>query len=180
MGSGGPLPGGIGPGHGAGAPGSLRLRGSGSLGNWWTPDRIKHAVERLQKEAGLSETGAAGLVARWAGIEAAGGPGSHNNVGGGHSGIGQWSDISRGGAAMRGADFDTQIGHAIDELKTTEARAAAVLRNAKTPEEGARGASMFERAEHYNPSTGIDDWTARTPVGKVIDVLRGGKAKESL
>ena len=173
MGSGGPLPSGIGPGHGAGAPGSLRLRGSGSLGNWWTPDRIKHAVERLQKEAGLSEAGAAGLVARWSGIEAAGGPGSHNNVGGGHSGIGQWSDISRGGAAMRGADFDTQISHAIDELKTTEARAAAVLRNAKTPEEGARGASMFERAENYNPSTGIDDWTASTPVGKVLSILHG-------
>jgi hypothetical protein len=185
IGSGGPLPGSgggaspyvHGPGPDHGAPPGLRLRGSGSLGNWWTPDRIKHAVERLQKEAGLSEAGAAGLVARWSGIEAAGGPGSHNNIGGGHSGIGQWSDVSRGGAAMRGADFDTQIGHAIDELKTTEAQAAAVLRNAKTPEEGARGASMFERAEHYNPSTGLDDWTSRTPVGKVLDILHDGKRK---
>jgi hypothetical protein len=36
---------------------------------------------------------------------------------------------------------------------------------------------MFERAEHYNPSTGLDDWTSRTPVGKVLDILHDGKRK---
>jgi hypothetical protein len=163
---------------GGGAPAGIRLRGSGSLGTWWTPDRIQHAADRLQKEAGLSEAGAAALVARWAGVEAASGPSARNNIGGGHWGIGQWSR-DRGGVQFANASFDQQLGHAIDELKTTESRAGNVLRSAKTPEEGARGASMYERAEHYNPATGTDDWTSRTPVNKVLKQLKHPHGKNA-
>jgi hypothetical protein len=69
-------------------------------------------------------------------------------------------------------DFDDQIGHAVKELNGPERRAAEQLRNAKTVFDAARGASMFERAEHYNRATGIDDFTMRTPVGKVLDNIR--------
>ena len=166
-------------GEGARDASTLRDRAAGGELVVAGQDHNSLVEANCSKSAGLSEARRAGVVAhRW----------SWDQSGRRASRIAQrcWRGafrdrangrIARGGAAMRGADFDTQIGHAIDELKTTEARAAAVLRNAKTPEEGARGASMFERAEHYNPSTGIDDWTARTPVGKVIDVLRRGEGR---
>lgn len=176
IGSGGPLPSGPGRSADHGASLGIRLRGSGSVGTWWTADRVQHAVTRLMNEAGLSEAGAAGLVARWAGIEAPGGPASHNNIGGGHSGIGQW-DPNRGGPAMLGASFDDQISHAVSELKTTESRAASVLRNARTPKEGARGASIYERAGGYDALTGMDAFTSSTPVGKILAIIHGAKRK---
>jgi hypothetical protein len=126
------------------------------------------------KEAGLSREGAAGLVARWSAIEASGGPASANASG--HVGIGQW-DSARGGEALRGADFDTQLGHAISELNTTEARAAAQLRSAKTAGEGALGASMFERAEGWNAAAGTDNFTASTPVDKVLKAVTPALAR---
>jgi uncharacterized protein YukE len=148
--------------------------GNKGIGGWWTPDRMSHAVDRLMKEAGLSREGAAGLVARWSAIEASGGPASANASG--HVGIGQW-DSARGGEAMRGADFDTQLGHAISELNTTEARAAAQLRSAKTAGEGALGASMFERAEGWNAAAGTDNFTASTPVDKVLKAVTPALAR---
>jgi hypothetical protein len=135
---------------------------------------MSHAVDRLMKEAGLSREGAAGLVARWSAIEASGGPASANASG--HVGIGQW-DSARGGEALRGADFDTQLGHAISELNTTEARAAAQLRSAKTAGEGALGASMFERAEGWNAAAGTDNFTASTPVDKVLKAVTPALAR---
>jgi hypothetical protein len=147
--------------------------GNKGVGGWWTPERMKYAADRLVSEAGLSQVGAAGLVARWAAVEAPGGPTSSNNIGGGHWGIGQWS-TARGGPAIGSASFEDQVSHAIGELKTTEARAAAQLRSAKTEGEAAVGASMFERAENYNPVSGVDDQTANTPVGKVLKALGSG------
>jgi hypothetical protein len=160
-------------GHGGGGSGSNEPSPtSAGVGGWWTPDRIKHATDRLMKEAHLSEPGAAGLVARWAGVESAGGPTSSNNIGGGHEGLGQW-DSARGGKGMASKDFDTQLSHAIQELNTTEVTAATKLRYATTPEEGAVGASMYERAEGYNAATGRDYFTGRTPTSKILSIMHG-------
>ena len=144
-----------------------------ATGAWWTPDRMSHAVDRLEKEAGLSHEGASGLVARWSGIEAGAGPSAYNPAGGGHYGIGQWG-ADRGGAEVGKGSFDDQLTHAIGELNGPEKSAADVLRRASTPEEGARGASMYERGEDYNASTGNDRFTANTPVQRVMDAVGGG------
>lgn len=132
--------------------------GGGGVGGWWTPERQQHAVERLKEEAGLSEQGARGLVARWAGVEAPGGPESVNPSSGA-VGVAQWLGARKAGTPR---DFDGQITKAIGELNSTEGRAATKLRNARTAEEGAVGAAMFERAEGYNASTGRDLFVQKT------------------
>lgn len=137
----------------------------GPTGDWWTKDRRSHAIERLQNEAGLSRWGAAGLVGRWAGVEAAGGPASVN-ASSGAFGIGQWLGDRKTPIAGN-TDFDAQLSHAIAELNGRERSAGDVLRKAATPDEGARGASMFERAEGYSPETGTDNFTAKTPARRV-------------
>ena len=189
-GSGGGLFGGIGSaierlfGGGGSGGNSGPHGGSRGIGGWWTPDRMSHAVDRLMKEAGLTREGAAGLVARWSGVEAAGGPTSRNPNGA--FGIGQWLD--RGPAALRWMkenglnpqDFDSQLSWAAHELNTSEARAAAVLRNAHTGREGARGASMYERAEGYNAATGTDNYTMSTPAEKVLGILDKLKAAPAI
>ena len=149
------------------------LSGNAGVGGWWTQDRMQHLADRLVAEAGLSPMGAAALVARWASVEASGGPTSSNNIGGGHWGIAQW-DSARGGPAMASASYDDQITHAVGELNGSERAAGDALRSAKTLAEGAIGASRYERAEHYNNATGIDDSTANTPVGSVYRKLFGG------
>lgn len=150
-------------GGGGGAGGDV---GSGKVeSKWWTPERQKYAVDTLQKQAGLSEIGAAGLVARWAGIESPGGPASKNPDSGAF-GIAQWlGDRQKG--ILGNTNFDDQLAYVVKELNTTEKAAAEVLRNAKTAGEAARGASMYERAEGYNSQTGVDYFTSKTPV---IDV----------
>jgi len=159
----------------AGTAGEALLGGAGGGGEdvgsgkveskWWTPERQKYAVDTLQKQAGLSEIGAAGLVARWAGIESPGGPASKNPDSGAF-GIAQWlGDRQKG--ILGNTNFDDQLAHVVKELNTTEKAAAEVLRNAKTAGEAARGASMYERAEGYNSQTGVDYFTSKTPV---IDV----------
>ena len=189
-GSGGGLFGGIGSaierlfGGGGSGGNSGPHGGSRGIGGWWTPDRMSHAVDRLMKEAGLTREGAAGLVARWSGVEAAGGPTSRNPNGA--FGIGQWLD--RGPAALRWMkenglnpqDFDSQLSWAARELNGSEARAAAVLRNAHTGREGARGASMYERAEGYNAATGTDNYTMSTPAEKVLGILDKLKAAPAI
>lgn len=136
--------------------------GGNPLGGWWTPERVNHAIARLQAEAKLSEVGAAALVGRWASVEASGGPSSVNPTSGAF-GIAQWLGSRKEGIAGN-TDFDAQLKHAIDELNSSERAAAEVLRNARTPDEGRRGASMYERAEGYNASTGRDNFTDRTAV----------------
>jgi hypothetical protein len=124
---------------------------------WWTPERQQHAVDRLMKEGELSEMGARGLVSRWSHVEASGGPGEINSIGA--TGIGQWLGNRKKGLSNT---FDGQITHVINELKSSEKRAGKILHSAKTPEEGAIGASMYERAEGYNSKTGTDYFTDRT------------------
>jgi hypothetical protein len=104
-GSGGMGPGSGGRGGGVGNPG---------VGGWWTQDRMKHAADRLVKEAGLSPMGAAGLVARWAAVESPGGPGSVNPVSGAF-GVGQWLGDRKAGIAGD-TSFDDQLSYAISEL----------------------------------------------------------------
>lgn len=125
---------------------------------WWTPDRINQAVNHLQQNAGLSPMGAKGLVARWAGVESRGGPSSVNPTSGA-IGIGQWLGARKNGVP---SDFQGQLNHVTNELNTTESAAAKRLRNAQTPEEAATGASMYERAEGYNPATGRDNFVNPT------------------
>ena len=130
---------------------------------------MAHAVDRLMKEAGLSHEGAAGLVARWAGVEAGGGPTSVNPSSGAQ-GIGQWLG-NRQNADTASGNFDRNLTHAIQELNGSEKRAGDALRNAKTAAQAARGASMYERAEGYNGWTGTDAYTASTPVDKVLRAI---------
>lgn len=126
-------------------------------GHWWTGARYAHAVERLEKEAGLSPLGAKALVARWAFVESPNGPGSVNPSSGAF-GIAQWLGNRKTGIAGD-TNFDDQLTHAIHELNTSERRSAFALRHAKTASDAARGASMYERAEGYNPATGFDNYT---------------------
>lgn len=126
-------------------------------GHWWNGARYAHAVERLEKEAGLSPLGAKALVARWAFVESPNGPASVNRTTGAF-GIGQWLGDRQNGI-YGDTNFDDQISHAIHELNTSEERAAFALRHARTPSDASRGASMFERAEGYNPATGFDNYT---------------------
>jgi hypothetical protein len=170
----------LGDGSGGGGEGGPNA----GIGGWWTPDKIKHAMDRLISEGGLSPEGAAGLVGRWSGIEAQGGPTSVGSNGA--YGIAQLlGDRKKSFMAQYGSnptDFDSQISHAIQELGGTESAAGYVLRNATTPEAGARGASMFERAEGYNnnhntPGYGTDNFTGRTPAARVLGIYRGAEAQ---
>lgn len=137
---------------------------------WWTLERQAHAYKRLTQEAGLSDAGARALISRWKNVEAAGGPGEVNKIGA--TGI-----IQALGARKRRLfqlakekgkkwnDYDLQLDHVIEELRTTESRAGRQLRNARTASEGATGASMYERAEGYDPRSGNDLFTRRTAAG---------------
>jgi hypothetical protein len=167
------LSGGVG-GGGVGGNNSGPHGGSRGIGGWWTPDRMSHAVDRLMKESGLTREGAAGLVARWSGVESPGGPTAVNPLSGA-AGIGQWLGPRKDADAVSG-DFDRNLTHAIQELNTTEKRAGDALRSARTGREGARGASMFERAEGYNGATGTDNFTGSTPAERVLGILDKAKA----
>jgi hypothetical protein len=144
-------------------------RGNAGVGGWWTKDRRDYAINYLIKNAGLSPMGAAGLVARWSAIEATGGPTSVNPKSGA-AGIAQGLGSRREGYL---GDFDSQLANAAHELNTTEKAAAEKLRHAQTAIEASTGASMFERAEHYNSITGVDDYTYQTPTNKVYDDFYG-------
>ncbi len=156
--------GGIGTRRAAGGAGGGA--GGGKTGKWWNSERQAYAIDYLMKHAGLSEHGAAGLVARWAAVEAAGGPGSRN-PNSGAEGIAQWLGSRKRPGVTDVPDFEGQLKHAVEELNGAERRAGNVLRNAKTADDGSRGASMYERAEGYNPATGRDNFTGATPTGTV-------------
>jgi tail lysozyme len=130
---------------------------------------MSHAVDVLMKEANLTQTGAAGLVARWAKVESSGGPTSVNPRSGA-VGIGQWLGGRKDASAS--GTFDEQLLKAAHELNTSEKRAGDILRQAKTPLDAATGASTFERAEGYNPRSGRDNFTLGTPVEAVLAAIR--------
>lgn len=127
--------------------------------SWWTTERQAYAVNYLVAN-GLSPWGAAALVARWAYVEASGGPASINPSSGAF-GIAQWLG-SRRPAIYGNTNFNDQLAYAVSELNSSESHAAAVLRAAQDAYTGAVGASMFERAEGYNAATGVDNFTSRT------------------
>ena len=102
--------------------------------------------------------GARGLVARWAGVEAAGGPGEVSPKSGAY-GIAQWLGARKAGVPR---DFEGQLQYALKELHGSEGRAFASLQAAKTPEEAAAAASQYERAEGYSSATGRDIWVGKT------------------
>lgn len=142
---------------------------------WWTGTRQAHAYSYLIS-AGLSPHGAAGLVSRWANVESTGsGPFAVNPYSGAF-GIAQWLG-SRLRAIKGNTDFNAQLAYVARELGSTESRAGAVLRTARTAQEGARGASMYERAEGYNSATGLDNWTSKTAAGVpgVLAIVGGGE-----
>lgn len=128
--------------------------------SFWTAQNKLYAIQTLRHGAGLSALGAAGLVTRWAYIEAAGGP-TAINPSSGAFGIAQWLG-NRKAKIYPNTDFQTQLNFAISELNGAESRAGNVLRAAQTVGEAARGASMYERAEGYNQATGRDNWTDAT------------------
>ena len=142
---------------------------------WWTPDRKAYALNYLVS-AGLSHYGAAGLVSRWANVEASGGPASVNPRSGAF-GIAQWLG-SRLPPIRGNTDFNAQLAYVVQELNGSESRAASVLRRAQSAYEGARGASMYERAEGYNANTGADNFTQRTANG-IPSILAMGVGGQS-
>ena len=153
-------------------------RGVGNLGekDWWTPERQSHAVDRLMKEAGLSEDGAKALVARWKYVESPGGP-TAINPSSGAAGIGQGLGSRREGYT---GSFDDQIGNAVKELNGSEGVAKRIL---NTPGKEAEGASAFERAEGYangaNAGTHRDNFTDRTAEG-MKHIVHGVQAASNL
>jgi hypothetical protein len=162
-------PGGNAASRGHGAPSSIRERGNRGVGGWWTDERMQHAADRLEKEAGLSPMGAAGLVARWAAVEAAGGPTAVNPTSGA-AGVNQALG-DRKPAGYSGMSFDQQLDYIIqkDLHDASQRRALDVLKNAKTAAQAAAGASMYERAEGFNGVT--DNYTNSTPVQRVYDAI---------
>lgn len=164
--------------RGAGAVGRfLGIGGKGSgnpgVGGWWTKDRQQHAVDTLVK-GGVSELGARGLVARWAAVESSGGPTSVNPKSGAF-GIAQWLTRDRLAGIKGNTDFDAQLAYVLKELNTTNGAALRKLNSAKTDFDAATGASMYERAEGYNPKTGVDNFTATTAAA-MAKIVGGAKA----
>jgi hypothetical protein len=144
---------------------------------WWTPDRIKHATNRLVNEFGFSQYGAAGAVARMM-LEAPGGPSTMNSTG--HFGIAQWSR-SRQVGIEGNTDFDAQLTHYGREQtpgtpeysRAGSQRSAPMFRSASNPALGSLAASMNERAERSDPVTGADILTAKTPTARVHKMAFG-------
>lgn len=132
---------------------------------WWTSDRKAYALNFLIGN-GLSPYGAAGLVSRWANVEAPNGPTSRGGYLNRAWGIAQWLG-PRLPPIDGNPDFNAQLNYVIQELNTTEIAtgAANALRTASTPFEGARAATIYERAGGWNPSTGTDNYTNRTLAG---------------
>lgn len=123
-------------------------------------------------QGGVSKLGAAALVSRWSNVEDPNGLGSAVNPYSGAFGIAQ--DLgSRKSALFSFADDNgldpndpqTQAAFAAQELNSSEGGALAQLNSASDPYSAATGASMFERAEGYNPATGEDNFTGQTANG---------------
>ena len=169
-----------GNGSSGGDVGPLRAVGpSAGVRGWWSKSRQQHAYERLTKEAGLGDAGAKAMISRFMNVEASGGPGEVNSIGA--TGIAQMLGARKKRlyqmAASQGkpvSDFDLQLSHIIEELNGSERKAGDRLRSARTAADGATGASMYERAEGYNPLTGRDNFTGRTLGGmRGMDKLVG-------
>ncbi len=141
--------------------------------SWWSADRKLYALNFLLN-AGLSPYGAAGLVSRWANVEAPNGPASRGGYLNRAWGIAQWLGprlISIDG----NPDLNDQLGYVIQELSGSEGRAGALLRSASNIDEGARAATAYERASGWNVHTNTDNFTGRTAAGMpdILSLLSG-------
>ena len=163
-----------------------RPSGGGSLpkAGWWTAARQAHAYNVLTK-AGVSDQGARGLVSRWMNVEAPRGPASIN-PGRDHAfGIAQWLGPRKAGISGD-TNFDHQLNYVVKELNNEGAPGAAgdspgLLSSATTSREGARAASAYERAEHYDPVTHTDIGTNRTQRGMAnVHTMEHGAARNRL
>jgi hypothetical protein len=130
---------------------------------FWTTTNQRYAFNFL-RSAGLSLYGAAGLVSRWANVESTGAGPAAVNPSSGAFGIAQWLG-SRLPPIRGNTNFDAQLRYVIQELNGSEGRAGSILRSAANAQQGALGASVYERAEGYNPATGADSYTSRTASG---------------
>jgi hypothetical protein len=140
---------------------------------FWTANNQRYAFNYL-RSAGLSPYGAAALVSRWANVESTGAGPAAINPSSGAFGIAQW--LGSRLAPIRGnINFDAQLRYAVQELNGSESRAGSVLRSAANAQQGALGASMYERAEGYNSATGADNYISRTASG-VAGVLAAAGA----
>lgn len=138
----------------------------------WTSAQINQAHDILTQQYGLSSLGASALISRWSNVESGSAANLSVNSSSGATGIAQWlgsrlSNLNHYADSTGGSpsDFVTQVNFAGHELQTTESGAFNALQNAQTPEQAATGASMFERAEGYNPATGMDNFTGSTATG---------------
>lgn len=145
-------------------------RSAGERG-WWTKARQRQAYQMLT-EGGVSPHGAKGLISRWMNVEASGGPGSVNSIGA--TGIAQWLGARKTGMLQHARelgkdwrDFETQVKYVLKEINSGKAGGGSesALRTARNDREGAIAASRYERAEGYNPRTGVDNFTGRTAGG---------------
>ena len=172
MGSGGSLisAGASGGGLAGGSDFAVSGRSAGERG-WWTKDRQRQAYQMLT-EGGVSPHGAKGLISRWMNVEASGGPSSVNSIGA--TGIAQWLGSRKAGMLQHARelgkdwrDFETQVKYVLKEINSGKAGGGSesALRTARNDREGAIAASRFERAEGYNPRTGVDNFTGRTAGG---------------
>lgn len=147
--------------------------GNKGIPGWWTPERMAHGVSRLVSEAGMTEIGAAGLIARFT-QEGGGGP-TTVNAKGGATGINQALG-DRKPAGYASMSYDEQLSYIIntDLKQSAQAKALSTLRTASTPLEASLGATHYERAELYKESGGKRDvLTYGTPVEKVLASIRG-------
>lgn len=155
-----------------GQPGTSNAPAKVGRTGWWSPDRKQHAVDYLMKNAGLPEISARAMVARWAGVESTGrGASEVNSIGA--TGIAQWLGNRKNGVVV--GDFDGQLAHVVRELRGSENRAYRTLMGARDASAAAIGASMYERAEGYNPNTGADNFTGKTI--RSMSVIPGGSKK---
>lgn len=79
-------------------------------------------------------------------------------------------------------DYDAQLGHVLKELHSSEGRALKQLNAAKTDQDAAIGASMYERAEGYNGRTGVDNFTATTAaaMAKIVGGSKDGVTQKDV
>lgn len=125
---------------------------------------------------GLSPVGATALASRWEFVESAGNPVAVNPSSGAF-GLAQWLGSRKTNlfswADQNNVDPYSRRGQtlfALHELNTTESRAAGILKSDNlTSFDYATGASIFERAEGYNPTSGLDNFTLATD-DKIPDV----------
>ncbi len=132
---------------------------------WVDAGAASTRLRRSHKAGGLTDLGARALISRWKNVEANGGPASLNSTG--HFGIAQWSNSRQQSSGLgRNTDFDAQLQAAIRELNGSEGSAKAVLNNATTAAEAARGASLYKRAEGFAQSGGYtDNFQGKTVAG---------------